>query len=119
MKINVYTKVVSTKAGKKFNTYFTKMILDGEQHWVTVKFRKEVAIPPMPTQLECLDDQVNAPFHYAITTDNNGNKTYPEVWIRGYVKATQIPRPDTSKPLFVIPETDDVGAEETEIECDF
>lgn len=111
-----------TKDGKKsFKSYRTPMMLvvDGEeekgkqQKDVTVKFTSDVDVKSITGygKLQCYVRDIGFPRKYVITTEDDGTKKYPEVWIRGFESYTPIER-DVENPFV----TDEKETPETEIE---
>lgn len=96
IKLQLFSKKVNTtKKGKtiNFRTFFTKMnlVVAGEEDkgkqtkYITVKFRKTIDTSKfIRGYLICDPKDVNAPFKYEVTTDENGDTLYPTLWVRGY-----------------------------------
>lgn len=85
----IYSKIGKTKSGKKFRHYWTKMniLVSGEEEKgkqpksVTVKFTQDAG-NTAEIRRGILTGEINAPFKYEITQDENGEDVYPVVWVR-------------------------------------
>lgn len=88
-RIMIYSKIGKTKSGKKFRHYWTKMniLVSGEEEKgkqpksVTVKFTQDAG-NTADIRRGILTGEINAPFKYEITQDENGEDVYPVVWVR-------------------------------------
>lgn len=90
-------KVIKGKPKKvEFLRYFApvKMLVKGEESKgkqaksLTVKFTKDVQLPKDARFFILTVDeskgQIGCPFIYEVTEDEDGNKIFPVIWIRGY-----------------------------------
>lgn len=86
--IMIYSTMKKSKDGKPFRAYWTKMkiLVAGEEDKgkqlknVNVSFRKSVNTYNIKRGL--ITGEIDAPFKYEVTTDENGKKKYPCVWVR-------------------------------------
>lgn len=87
-KIMIYSTMKKSKDGKPFRAYWTKMkiLVAGQEDKgkqlknVNVSFRKSVNTYNIKRGL--ITGEIDAPFRYEVTTDENGKKKYPCVWVR-------------------------------------
>lgn len=96
IKLPIRSKMLKTADGKRsFKTFTTRMNLEveGEEEkgkqvkTITVKFVKDIDTKNIKRgYLIAKASDINAPFKYKITVDENGDKQYPVVWVRGYIK---------------------------------
>ena len=115
------SKKKTNQNGAEFRTYFTDVMIlvKGEeekgkqQKDVTVKFTSDVDVKSITGygKLQCYVRDIGFPRKYVITTEDDGSKKYPEVWIRGFESYTPIER-DVENPFV----TDEKETPETEIE---
>lgn len=89
IKINIYSKLKTTKKGIKFRTYFTYMNLaykgskEIQRLGVAVKFAKAVNLNDFKGGVViCNSEDIVAPNYYEITQDQSGAKKYPFVYIK-------------------------------------
>lgn len=119
----IKSRVAKSKDGKKkFRSFYTpmKLIVVGEEEkgkqtkHVTVKFTSDVDSKNITHgKLTCIVKDVGFPRRWEVTTNENGEKEYPVVWIRGYKSFEEIEY-DVENPFI----TEEVETEETEIPFD-
>ena len=86
--IMIHSTMKKSKDGKPFRAYWTKMkiLIAGEEDKgkqlknVNESFRKSVNTYSIKRGL--ITGEIDAPFKYEVTTDENGKKKYPCVWVR-------------------------------------
>ena len=121
VKIRIYRGKPIKKGKNNIPTYYTKMNLvkKGEEEKgkqlcnVTVKFTSDVDVKSIKGygRISLFVKNVGFPNKYEITEDENGNKKYPVVWVRGFETYEPIER-DVENPFV----TDEPETIETEIE---
>ena len=119
IKIIIKVSNKKTKDGRSFRSYRTPMnlVVVGEeekgkqQKDVTVKFTSDVDVKSIKGygRISLFVKNVGFPNKYEITEDENGNKKYPVVWVRGFETYEPIDR-DVENP-FVTDEPETVEAE--------
>ena len=120
----IKSKTVKSKDGKKkFRTFRTPMnlIVRGEEEKgkqvkeVTVKFVSDVDTKNITNgKLTCYVRDLGFPSkYYEVTEDENGEKVYPTVWIRGYKSFEEVER-DIENPFV----SDEKETPESEIPFD-
>ena len=106
----IKSKMIKSKDGKKkFRSFRTPMnlIVVGEEEKgkqvkdVTVKFTSDVDSKNITYgKLTCYVRDLGFPSKYEVTEDENGNKVYPTVWIRGFKSFEEVER-DIENPFVV------------------
>ena len=123
MKIKVLKSIKKTSDGKEFPTYWTPVhiVVKGEEEkgaqakGLNVYFSKG-ADKKLPVDfkggiLECKGEDVNAPFVYEITQDEDGKDNYPFVYIKDFDSIAPLPTPKNTCTFDV----DEIETPETEI----
>ena len=129
IKILSKQKEITTKDGKtrKIRDWWTNanIVVAGEESKgrqrksITVKFTQDVQLPKDVHYAiieGVLGEQLGLPTKYEVTTDKDGKKVYPTVWVRGYKTLTPVkPKVDLSTVEYLLDEDID-DEEETELE---
>lgn len=110
VKLELVKKTFTTKEGKTFPKFLTKMniIVKGEESqgeqikWIDVKFRKDVLINGIGNGTLC--GEVSYPYIYEVK-EENGKSVYPTIWIRRIDSFVPMKKKDHKNP-FVVSETE-------------
>ena len=122
MKIKVLSSEQTTKDGRKYTSYFTpvKIMVVGEEEKglqeknMSVGFTK-VAEKQLPVDFKrgIIDGDINHPFVWEITYDEDGKPQYPVAWVRSINSITPVKARKKNTCTFLVDEED---TEETNID---